>query len=327
MSSGQQKNSTERNLRSATVTQATGRPSSPHTMVRTTKNSAQSKTHTPSPLATSSTTGNQLAAINSRIDELTSMFERKFDDILGRLIDLDNNHKALFNEINDRISSLENNLTEKDDIINEISTAQTRAEDRILLIETAVLPELRSHITRLEENAIASNIVIRGIPDKEDLDLKKAITTLFETINCPNIHINHFYRIKNITRKPNSHTTDAGVIVHLKSPTDKAALLKSAANFRKDNNCTLQLKHAGLTSEASIYMNECLTKSKKHILNAAVQLKRKKRLHAVYTLRGKVYVKKLEDDSGIEITHINMLDAFAREERQEDRQQSFRADS
>lgn len=165
---------------------------------------------------------------------------------------------------------------------------------------------LRSHLTKIEEKSIASDIIIRGIPATEHENLSDIFTTLCANINCPNIKINNAFRLKNNNAR-NNFTTDAGIIVKLSSLSDKSKILRAAASYRKQNSSTLTLRIIGLDSDTPIYINECLTKINKQILNAAVRLKRSRHLWAVYTLRGRVYVKRAQGDNPIEATSIDII--------------------
>lgn len=291
-------------LRSTKLTAQTSRPHSPHGM-----NPMITKTHSPSTLLGNSE--KQFESLNSRIDKLTSLIATRFDDISAKLNNLEGNFYALSTDvqsISDRISTLEGNYATKEATINEILTKQSLIEERIHVLEATrhEVDEFRSHLSKLEENAVASDIIIRGIPADVNENLYTTFTTLCTTINCPNIKINNIFRLKQQNKNAN-YTTDAGVIVKLNSITDKASILRAASAFRKQNNSTLNLSHAGFDSNAPIYVNECLTKKKKQILNVAIRLKRNQHLWAVYTMRGRVYIKKRQGDASIEVTNIDIL--------------------
>lgn len=284
------------------------RSNSPHGM-----NTMRTKTNLPSsPLSNS---GPQLDSLNARFDKLTSLVTTRFDDISEKLNNLEANFYSLSTDVqgmNGRISLLEENYAAKEAIINEILAKQSLIEERIHLLDATrhEINEMRTHVSKLEENAVASDIVIRGIPADANENLITTFTTLCSTINCPNIKVNNIFRLKQ-HNKNSDLTTDAGVIVKLNSITDKSSILRAAAEFRKQNKTTLILQHAGIDSNSPIYINECLTKKKKHLLNVAIQLKRNRHLWAVYTMRGRVYIKKRQGDTSIEITNIDTLNELS----------------
>jgi len=229
---------------------------------------------------------------NAIADQLQALNDR-FDRIESSLI-----------AFKDEITA---NLTSKEITINQLLETQSRLEKRIADLETSRndLNKLQVKFSRMEQNSVASNLMIRGIPMDENISLPDTFTALCNTIVCQEVTPLSIYRLKNSIR--NNTSTDAGVVVKLRSPSDKSAVLKAAAIFRKNNNTNLQLNHAGIESAAPIFLNECLTKHKKHLLNAAVQHKRKGKLHAVFTLRGNVFVKICSDGAPIEVSSMSTL--------------------
>jgi len=241
----------------------------------------------------------QFESVNSRIDKLTLLIEGRFADICKRFSELTSDMQGMKN----RIASLEQEMSSKDAIINELLARSSHMEQRQQAFEAFRndVHNLGQHVSKLEENTIASNVIIRGIPIDETINLSDLFKTLCTEIKCTDITAENIYRLKNIKKRNINATTDAGVIVKLKSPTEKVQLLKAAAVFRKENNCTLSLKHAGINSQTPIYINECLTQLKKHLLNAAIRLKKQRKVKAVFTLRGKVFIRPIQKKTFSEI--------------------------
>lgn len=145
----------------------------------------------------------------------------------------------------------------------------------------------------------------------EDENLHNVFSTLCSSIACPAPKVKQIFRIKKLIPDESS-PTDAPVIIKLKTPTDKITVLKSAAAFRKNNKCTLSLQQVGINSQASIYLNEGLSKAQQKILATAVRLKKQRKLWAVFTKRSRVHIKRNQNESAIEIKNVDMINDLFR---------------
>lgn len=233
-----------------------------------------------------------LKSFGTRFDELTALVNTRFDALLGRL-----------DAIEGKVTHLGNELQVLNDRVTSNETAHTALQKRIT--------ELESQLAKIQDDAVACDIVLRGVPIIENEDLQHSFSTLCTSLQLPPPKVKNIFRTRSITRGRNS-TTDAPIIIKLTSPTDKLNLLKSAAAFRKDNNKILSLRQVGINSEMPIYMNECLSKAQQQILHEAVRLKKSKKLWAVFTFRGRVHVKPTQSASAIEMKNLAMLNDLFR---------------
>ena len=249
---------------------------------------------------------------NDRFDNLASLIEDKFSDVFSKLSNLESNATSLKSDIQTlegRITAVEEELASKNGVIKNLFDHNSYLEKRLQELEAAQ----QKYVTKIEENHVAAKIILRGVPMDEEIDLSKSFETLCNTINCPNVKAENMFRLKTTKSSDQNSPVDAGIIIQLKSASEKVSLLKAAANFRKANKSTLLLEHAGIKSSAPLYLNECLTPIKKHILNAAVRLKKKNKFSAVFTLRGRIYFKIGAEDDPIEATSTDMLKDLFRE--------------
>ena len=72
-------------------------------------------------------------------------------------------------------------------------------------------------------------------------------------------------------------------------------------------NLDLSLTSVGLTGSQRIYVNECLTKTDKGILDAALKLKREKKLSKVYTKNSMVHVCVNNEARAVIIENMSQL--------------------
>ena len=258
------------------------------------------------------THANQFESLNLRLDKLISVMEGNFAAVTTKLNELQANFTNLSTEVQNihyRINTLEENVALKETNINNLSSMQLQLEKRVKAIEKSQneIQKLEQYVKQIKENEVASDLIVRGIPMDENINLSEAFKQMCITMDCPNIKPNKIFRLKNSKNSNGKPLTDAGIIVKLSSPSEKSCILKAAANFRKKNKTNLLLNHAGVNSSSPIYINECLTKEKKQLLNAAVQHKRKLNLYNVFTFRGNVFAKKQKEDQPIEIQNMEIL--------------------
>lgn len=98
----------------------------------------------------------------------------------------------------------------------------------------------------------------------------------------------------------------------MSSPREKKSLLRSIAVLRRDKKTELALNLIGFESTAPIYVNEHLTKHNYTILKAAIDLKKQKKLHAVFTRHGICHVKCKSKDNAISINCLQELTTLSR---------------
>jgi len=279
----------------STRSASAGRIYSPHNSATLTSGSRGGGFNSP---LSSSMYGKQFKAIDTRFDKLTHLLENNFDNINSRLDEIDAKVSELTSEIqsvSDRVTALEAQNDLHASLRNKVK-------------------EIEMQLSRLQEASVACDLILHGVPKKNDENLKDTFEALCSTIKCSPPKIKHIFRTKNnnSTETLRKSTTDAPIIIKLHDINDKVTIIKAASQFRKDNNTTLLLQHVGVEGDSPIYLNECLTAQKQQILNHAVRLKRNKKLKAVYTLRGQVYVKHSEEANAHLIMNTDMLNEFVK---------------
>ena len=195
-----------------------------------------------------------------------------------------------------------------DEFYTRLNVVVNELED-VISTQDAALTALKKHVLKHENLSVASDLRIDGTPFEANENLYDIFNNICHAIGITPPIVKSIFRIK--PRNQNTRTqTDKTIIVKLYTPTDKNNLLYNASKFRRNNNCTLSLRHAGFQSDEPIYVNENLTKANHNILKAALQLKQKNQLHAAYTHRGLVYVKKSQRAKSQCIKSIDSLKTF-----------------
>lgn len=156
---------------------------------------------------------------------------------------------------------------------------------------------LNFKLQRHENNTVASDLRINGIPYMENENLIGIFNDICKTINTNSPAIKNIYRLNNHNNKRTNDSPDAVILVRMWCPYDKNYFLKTLANFKKLNKgFNFCLNHIGLNSTKIFFINENLTQTNYQILQAAISLKRDKQIHSAFTMRGFVYIKEKPED-------------------------------
>lgn len=197
----------------------------------------------------------------------------------------------------------------KQDIIdiNQRVTKLEAVADDILCLKSEI-NLLKTQMQRQENSFVASDLRINGIPFKNDENLFGVFENICQVLNINTPAVKSIYRLQNHNNKHKAFSPDAVIMVKLFSSYDKNFILKTLAMFRKDNGSGLTLHHIGLGNDRPFYVNENLTLTNHKILQSALRLKKIKKLHSAFTLRGLVYVKLGKDDKPVRVEFMDELD-------------------
>lgn len=167
---------------------------------------------------------------------------------------------------------------------------------------------LKLKMQRQENNIVASDLRINGVPYVENENLISIFNEICKVVNIEIPAIKSIFRLKNQNNKRDNNSPDAVIIVRMWSPYDKNFFLKILSSFKKNNkDFYFRLRQIGFDSNSPFFVNENLTQTNYQILQAAVRLKRQKRLHSAFTIRGLVYVKRQPDDKAFRIDEYDQL--------------------
>lgn len=174
--------------------------------------------------------------------------------------------------------------------------------------------ELKRKINKQENSVVASNIRITGIPFYENENLQTVFDNICNNIKIQTPRVDNIYRLKKIYKNNKAYNPkEETIVVKLHSPFEKNFLLKSISKFRRENRANLNLRHAGYESNVNIYVNEDLTPNNHKIFKAALNMKKSNQnIKSTFTLRGLVYVKKIDSDEPILVEFLEDLNKLFR---------------
>lgn len=210
--------------------------------------------------------------INETKSTIFTEIESKFNDFKNEVL---KNVRIEIDELNKKVKELDS-----------VNSQLMQLKSDVKLLNTKILQQ--------ENSAIASDLRITGIPYTDTEDLNNIFDNICQALNTNTPHVKSIFRVKHFKNIRN--VADPPIIVKLRSPFEKNRLIKTLAAFRRKNKSPLRLIHAGLQSDVPFYVNENLTPHNYDIFKAALRLKKDKVLATAYTVRGIVYVKKLDGD-------------------------------
>ena len=242
--------------------------------------------------------------LSSKIDEHVKQIDLQVKQIKSEILNvterihsIENNNTVLAKEQTIINTELQNMKHSVHDIITDVSMLKTSIPSNST--NTTKTDELASEMIILkktlqnyENNTLASDAILYNIPVNEGENLTHVFRHLCITLNFKPPSLKNIFR----TRTNNNNYSPA-IIVKFNSPLDRTETLKSISQFRKANNRQLCLRDVGIQSDVLIYLRECLTKTNQKILHAALIMKKQKQISAVFTMRGRVFIKRDANDN------------------------------
>lgn len=232
------------------------------------------------------------------ISEINNEINNKVKDIETKLLSEIDSLKAEFIKINNRISSVETQCSEIDDLRKDIDCLKTQLY-------------VNDRRVSKQENAMVSNeLRVTGIPKMENENLRLHYANLCAVLEIHPPECKSIFRVGGERYRNNS--PDSTIIIKMESAYDKNFLLRSMYNYRNKIRGQLQLNAIGFESDATFFINENLTSNNYHIFKSALKLKKMKKLSSVFTRRGLVYIKVNTGDEATCASSIDELNVFFR---------------
>lgn len=242
--------------------------------------------------------------------DLTNTIQKQFEVvnkninvINTKVQQLESDNLIIMNEIDSLKSdvtkiNLELNETKKKLELSNAQLSSTKKE----------LAEASTSIANLDNKFVASDAVMFGVPQLPEENLKSLYNHLCHTLDIKPPVVLDLFRSRPIQ---NSHK-NTSIIIKFKSPYEKNFLLTSIAKHIKTNKTQLCLNDIGIASTAHIFVRESLSKMNNNLVRHAIELKKSNNIAAVFTIRGRVYVKRsLSDVRGICVDSVEDLERIA----------------
>ncbi|XP_065204066.1 uncharacterized protein LOC135834156 [Planococcus citri] len=157
--------------------------------------------------------------------------------------------------------------------------------------------KLQDQLNDLNQYSRIENIIINGIPQNEDENIRALVMLVAEKLNVTLYE----YDISTAHRLPCKPDKTPAIIARLNNRDKKSEMITNSRILRI--NC----KDLNLASPAPIFVNEHLTSRNMAIHRQALHLKKLKIITRVHVKEGKVLIQ--EEDNGIftRISHLSQL--------------------
>lgn len=204
--------------------------------------------------------------------------------------------RADINKIAGRVDDLENRVDHNSE------------ESKILRHE---INNLNSTVNRLQQQTLATHIIIKGIPECEsnDAERRQIISSLLTTLNCTSLldNITIAHRIGKKNNGNDQHSTRP-ILMQLNDVRSKKLLL-SAKKKQKVACSQIVLNGTAIGTESHlIFFDENLTRLNSDLFRKARELRRSGTVKYAWTADGKVMVRKSEGSSAIVVDSDKQLD-------------------
>lgn len=194
---------------------------------------------------------------------------------------------------NQQYEDLKKNLDEKCATIHRLETENVTLASSVR--------DLSIRLTLVEQHMRESNVEINGVPEHRSENLVITVKQLAEVVNSPVVDgdILHVARVSKLDK---SSDRPRSVIVKLRSPRQRDALLAAVSKFNrnKQNLDKLNSHHLGIAgSQSPIFVSEHLTPSNKSLHAATRKRAKEMGYKFVWVRNGRIFVRKSEENSGV----------------------------
>ena len=241
--------------------------------------------------------------VDEKTKTLTKSFNEQHNALTLRInnseLDFDDKIKKLENTFNQRLGSFNHSLFtlgNRLDTLEQQGSRMDTHEEELSLVKAQMLEKdntmLKMEIDALARNNISGDLVLHGIPIRNNENLRNIFDRFCSLINYVPSSPIHILR----TKPKNSSTTTSAIIVKLPHAQDKVNVLKSATAYYKLNSKAVTLTDLGFEGNKFVRVYESLTRHNHSIYRKAIEFRKKGILHAVLTRQGRVYVRQTNGD-------------------------------
>ncbi|KAJ6646220.1 hypothetical protein Bhyg_01431 [Pseudolycoriella hygida] len=286
------------------VTNSTNSPNS-DTASSKDKNPASSRKEDKSKNAKTNGLTNSKSSPQANNDNVIQFMKELQETIVQQAASINEKIDSKINDLGTKINELSKSVDER--IENITSTIQVHIEPVVDTIVKPITQALESRIEKPEREALILNLVVTGIPWRENKNIDEIVNAICRSIGFNN-NINGFTGYYRILKQKSSKPTKPNALVM--PPLD----LKFWCHDLKHNffmmylqKKTLNLSHIGYGTASRIYVNEMHTLVNKQIFLKARQLQHQKIIFQSHTNRGLVVIKKSDKSKNEVIYNMDQL--------------------
>jgi len=155
---------------------------------------------------------------------------------------------------------------------------------------------------------VSCDAVLFGVPSGES-DLRNVFSKICESIGVDKPLVNDIFRTKLTT--PNIEINAAApIIIKFVSAYERNRVLQGFGNYRRRTHSAISLRSAGFDCNNFVYLHESLPPEKRKLLQAAIGLKRAKKIFNAFAYRGVILIRPKCDDDAKAIKNLEELNAL-----------------
>lgn len=168
--------------------------------------------------------------------------------------------------------------------------------------------DLTHRLHLVEQNMRDSNIEINGIPEHRHENLSNVVEQLVKTVDAQ-VSAQEIVHVTRVSKLSKDSNRPRAVIVKLRTPRQRDAILASVSAFNKKNNKDkLSTQHLGLAGTvAPVFVSEHLSPTNK-ALHAATRIKAKEcKYKFTWVRNGRIFVRKDEFSEALLIRNMDSV--------------------
>lgn len=281
----------------------------PAVNTRSRKNSSTTSGNTPKTATASNCKSSDLSKFMAQVN---SALERLSTDLADVKTTISNLETALLAKVDEKLSTLNSKIA-------QIDTALHSLHSRVEILESgnSTCHHMLARMEHLERQSISGDLILTGVPENKDENLRDIFGRLCSHLNCEEIVPHSVFRVpqKSGLKKGSSIIVKLGSAIEkkfvmkqlfTKLRTNKITTPATSNNSATPNNC-LRLRHIGFDSDAVIFLNESLAPADYAIRRAANILKKEGKLAAVFTLNSRVFIKRSMESRPVLMHNLGQL--------------------
>lgn len=185
-------------------------------------------------------------------------------DVMAKLDEMDKKHNVLLEKFNEQLK-INNDLQEE-------------------------LKLIKQQLNKKEQNELKNNLIIQGVPYKDNENLGDLITKIGQNLEVP------LGRNYTAFRMGKDSSKNSAIKVIFEEEKTKAMLMKSKKRFQ------LNSSHLGFATNCKVFLNHDLTKANVRLYKAARQFKNEEGFKYIWMNNGNVLLRK-DDNSKVMVVN------------------------
>ena len=238
---------------------------------------------------------------------IEKLLDKKLNPILETLGELKNKMACTIDKIEQSLSFLSDKYHDlllkvlaMEDFNNELAKENKFLKES-LLSSTNNIELMKQDLNNLEQYSRRECLEIRGIPVLPGEKTNEIVRKVGEVIGVPieSSDISTSHRLP--ANRNNSRNTEPAIIAKFIRRDIRDQLYKARKNLRQITTRDIGILR---TAERKIYIAESLTQANKKLFNKCLEFKKQQHYKFIWTVYGKIFLRKDVSSPSIGITHI-----------------------